>query len=104
MVEDGYGRVLGRPGLDLAVRELCIVALLCRQDAPRQLYSHLRGALNTGASVDDVTEAVALAAEGLDAERASSARRVLAEVLERRIHAADIVRGERERQRSDGCS
>jgi 4-carboxymuconolactone decarboxylase len=104
MVEDGYGRVLGRPGLDLAVRELCIVGLLCPQDAPRQLYSHLRGALNTGASVEDVTEAVALAAEGLDRERESRARLVLGDVLERRAQAADNVRREQERQRSDGCS
>jgi 4-carboxymuconolactone decarboxylase len=28
MVEGGYGRVIGRPGLDLATRELCIAALL----------------------------------------------------------------------------
>ena len=28
MVEEGYGKVLGRPGLDLKERELCIVALL----------------------------------------------------------------------------
>jgi len=50
MVETGYGTVLGRPGLDPAVRELCLVAVLTVQARDRQLYSHLRGALRTGAS------------------------------------------------------
>jgi 4-carboxymuconolactone decarboxylase len=62
MVEDGYGRVLGRPGLDLPVRELCISAILAVQDAPRQLYSHLRGALNAGAGRAQVSRALELAA------------------------------------------
>jgi 4-carboxymuconolactone decarboxylase len=48
MVLEGYGKVLGRPGLDLGRRELCIVAILAVLDTPVQLYSHLRGALNVG--------------------------------------------------------
>ena len=54
MVVEGYGKVLGRPGLDLVDRELCIVAMLAVQDSPRQLYSHLRGALSAGATEADV--------------------------------------------------
>jgi 4-carboxymuconolactone decarboxylase len=69
MIVDGYGRVLGRPGLPLAVRELCIVGLLCPQDVPDQLYAHLRGGLNAGASVDDVEEAVLLSVVSLEAGR-----------------------------------
>jgi 4-carboxymuconolactone decarboxylase len=61
MVEEGYGKVLGRPGLDLPTRELCIAALLAVLDVPRQLYSHLRGALNAGASEDEVGAALELA-------------------------------------------
>lgn len=64
MVEEGYGKVLGRPGLSLVVRELCIAALLAVQGTPVQLYSHLRGALRTGASADEV-EAVLSAVEPL---------------------------------------
>jgi 4-carboxymuconolactone decarboxylase len=60
MIVEGYGKVLGRPGLDLATRELCIVALLAVQDAAPQLYSHLRGALNAGAAAADVEETMAL--------------------------------------------
>ena len=66
MVEGGYGRVIGRPGLDLATRELCIAALLAVWDSPRQLHSHLRGALNAGASVADVTRAMEIASRFLD--------------------------------------
>ena len=59
MVTEGYGKVLGRPGLELRVRELCIAALLAVLGAPRQLHAHLRGALNTGASEEQVEEALA---------------------------------------------
>ena len=49
MISEGYGKVLGRPGLDLAERELCIVALLAAAGRGPQLHSHLRGALRNGA-------------------------------------------------------
>ena len=54
MVEEGYGKVLGRPALALDIRELCIVAMLVVTAARRQLRSHLQGALNAGASPADV--------------------------------------------------
>ena len=49
MIVEGYGRTLGRPGLDLMRRELCTVAQTAILDTERQLHSHLRGALNAGA-------------------------------------------------------
>lgn len=58
MLTEGYGKVIGRPGLELAVRELCIVAILAVQHAPRQLHSHLRGALQVGAGPRAVEEAL----------------------------------------------
>jgi 4-carboxymuconolactone decarboxylase len=61
MVSEGYGKVLGREGLDLVERELCIVALLAVLDTPRQLYSHLRGARNVGAADDEIESALAAA-------------------------------------------
>lgn len=74
MVTGGYGRVIGRPGLDLATRELCIAALLAVWNVPRQLHSHLRGALNAGASVDEVDAAVEIACGFLEPERAAEVR------------------------------
>ena len=64
MIADGYGKTLSRPGLDLLHRELCSVAMLVPQDAPRQLLSHLSGALNAGAKAAQVDEVLALAADG----------------------------------------
>lgn len=83
MVAGGYGRVIGRGGLDLATRELCIAALLAAWDAPRQLHSHLRGALNAGASAAEVDEAVEVACSLLDAARAEGVRRLWGEVRPR---------------------
>jgi 4-carboxymuconolactone decarboxylase len=84
MLRDGYGRVLGRPGLALAARELCVVAVLCAQDAEPQLYSHMRGALQSGATGREV-EATLRVAEGLlPADRREAAWRVWTSVRERR--------------------
>lgn len=80
MVEGGYGRVLGRAGLDLRTRELCILALLAVWNAPRQLHSHLRGALNAGADVAEVDRAVEIACGYLDPDRASGVRALWSEI------------------------
>lgn len=65
MVRDGYGRVLARPGLDLARRELCVVAQTAALEAGPQLLSHLRGALNAGASAAVISDVVRLVSEDL---------------------------------------
>jgi 4-carboxymuconolactone decarboxylase len=64
MVVEGYGKVLGRPGLSLDVRELLIVAMLVVQgeSGRRQLRSHLLGALNAGAAPGDVEKTIERAA------------------------------------------
>lgn len=54
MINEGYGRTLSRPGLDLMRRELCTVAQTAVLEAPRQLHSHLRGALHAGASFGQI--------------------------------------------------
>jgi 4-carboxymuconolactone decarboxylase len=80
MVVEGYGKVLGRPGLDLRVRELCIVAILAIQGAHRQLYSHLRGAVNAGAGDGQIEEALSLAAEWQSPGASEASRGVWAQV------------------------
>lgn len=70
MVRDGYGRVLARPGLDLVRRELCVIAETAALEAGPQLLSHLRGALNTGATDQLVGEVVRLVSEDLVGESA----------------------------------
>lgn len=54
MVRHGYGRTLSRPGLDLIRRELCTVAQTVVLVTPIQFHSHLRGALNVGASIEAI--------------------------------------------------
>ena len=66
MVADGYGKVLSRPALDLARRELCVVAQTAVLGTERQLHSHLRGALHAGASRAAVEETLALLAADLE--------------------------------------
>jgi 4-carboxymuconolactone decarboxylase len=84
MITEGYGKVIGRPGLDLATRGLGIVALLAPQDAAPQLYSHLRGSLNAGASAQDVQQTVAVLEPLLGQERAAALRRQWDAVSSRR--------------------
>jgi 4-carboxymuconolactone decarboxylase len=81
MVVDGYGKILSRPGLDLARRELCIVAAcsVTRQD--RQLHSHFHGALNAGATPEAV---LATLDEVSDMITADTARAHV--LLFRRVH------------------
>jgi 4-carboxymuconolactone decarboxylase len=54
MITEGYGRTMSRPGLDLLRRELCNVAQTAVLEVPRQLHSHLRGALHAGATFTQV--------------------------------------------------
>jgi 4-carboxymuconolactone decarboxylase len=52
MLVEGYGKVLSRPGLGIVSRELVAVAILSVKHRPRQLHSHLRGALRVGCAVE----------------------------------------------------
>jgi 4-carboxymuconolactone decarboxylase len=79
MVTEGYGRTLGRPGLDLARRELTISAQVAVQGAERQLHSHLRGALHAGVTLETLDSALAIVRPLLDPR----ARSVLDSVRER---------------------
>jgi 4-carboxymuconolactone decarboxylase len=84
MVTGGYGRVIGRPAVDLVTRELCIVALLAVWDVPVQLHSHLRGALNAGATPAEVDAALAIAARYVDDDAAARNRDLWSAILARR--------------------
>jgi 4-carboxymuconolactone decarboxylase len=81
MVVDGYGKVLGRPGLDLPRRELCVVAACAAMGQDRQLHSHLHGALNVGVEPAALAATLETIAELIGAERARSAQLLLARVL-----------------------
>ena len=82
---DAYGKVIGRPGLDLKRRELCTVAALAVLGTGQQLHSHLRGSLNTGATRAEVEEVLALVAADLSPENLRRAREQWADVKERNL-------------------
>ena len=85
VVVDAYGKILARPGLDARRRELCTLAAIAMQNAPKQLHAHLRGALNTGSKREDVDEVVALVEEDLTKERALKLWEMWADVRTRSL-------------------
>lgn len=80
MVAEGYGKVLGRPGLSLRVRELCNVAVLAATSWEPQLHSHLRGALHAGATSEQVEQALEIGLQSVASEPATRARRLWSRV------------------------
>jgi 4-carboxymuconolactone decarboxylase len=83
MVWEGYGKVLGRPGLALWRRECCIVAMLAVLGAGPQLRSHLRGALRTGADVPLVAGVLSRILPLVPEPRRPTVERVWTSVVER---------------------
>ena len=51
-----WGDVWQRPGLDLKTRSLVTVAMLTALGKQNELKGHVRGALNNGASVQEIQE------------------------------------------------
>ncbi len=57
-----WGDVWQRPGLDLKTRSLITVAMLTALGKQNELKGHVRGALNNGASVEEIQEVLLHAA------------------------------------------
>src|SRR2546422_9487422 len=82
---DAYGKVIGRPGLDLKRRELCTVATTAALGTAEQLHSHLRGALDTGASSGEIEAVLGLIDGDLDSEQRITVREQWEDVKERKL-------------------
>ena len=82
---DAYGKVIGRPGLDLKRRELCTVAATAVLGTAEQLHSHLRGALNTGASPEEIDAVLGLVEPDLSPEHRRLAGEQWADVQKRKL-------------------
>lgn len=63
MILEGYGKVLSRDSLDLRTRELVNIAVLAVKNYPRQLHSHLRGALNLGVTETEIESTLRILAK-----------------------------------------
>ena len=58
LIVEGYGKVLGRTGLTLKEREICIVSILSALKFKDQLYSHINGSVKVKASFDLITRTI----------------------------------------------
>ena len=58
LIVEGYGKVLGRTGLTLKEREICIVSILSALKFKDQLYSHINGSVKVKASIDLITRTI----------------------------------------------
>lgn len=76
---EGYGKTLSRPGLDSKTRELCVVAILTQLSWKRQLFSHILGAHNVGATNEEISYAIAIGAMD-DAEKRLTAEQLLQKI------------------------
>jgi 4-carboxymuconolactone decarboxylase len=66
MIVEGYGKTLSREGVDTKSRELLIVATLAALGWTKQLYSHLRGAMNVGATSEECRAVLAVIVAMID--------------------------------------
>jgi hypothetical protein len=74
MIEQGYGRVLTRPGLSGPARELVAVTVLAAGGWERQLVSHLLGASRLGAPRAAIRRAFEAGARAGGPQAAAAAR------------------------------
>jgi alkylhydroperoxidase/carboxymuconolactone decarboxylase family protein YurZ len=74
--QHAYARVLGRPGLSAAQRELLACCALAALGQDRQLASHARGSLRCGASYAELVASLDSVADLISEERLGRARRI----------------------------
>lgn len=72
-----YARVLARPGLSAATREMLACCALAALDQERQLASHARGCVRCGGSFEELLEALESVRDLVGAERMERALRIV---------------------------
>ncbi len=77
IIEVAYEEVFARGGLELKTRELLAITALMSVGSESELRTHMHGALNCGASRDEIKETVLQAAMYLGFPRALLAMSVL---------------------------
>lgn len=79
--DHGWGSTWQRAGLDLKTRSLITIAMLTALKAPQELKGHIRGALNNGATKEEIREVLLHSAVYCGAPAAQEAFRAAKEVL-----------------------
>lgn len=77
IIEVAYENVFARGQLDLKTRELLAITALLSVGSERELRTHMRGALNCGASLEDIKETLIQAAMYLGFPKALMGMKVL---------------------------
>jgi 4-carboxymuconolactone decarboxylase len=89
ITENAWGTVWCREGIDLKTRSLVTVAMLTALGRHHELAGHVRGALNNGASPDELREVLLHAAVYCGVPLAAEAFRCADEVLASRFDARE---------------
>lgn len=84
VTEYAWGAVWSRPGLPLKVRSLVTLGMLAALDRPGELKGHINGALNNGATTDEIYEVFLQAAIYCGVPAAHTGVCVAAEVFRER--------------------
>jgi 4-carboxymuconolactone decarboxylase len=82
ITQNAWGNVWQRPGLDLKTRSLITVAMLTALGKQTELKGHVRGALNNGATPDELREIMLHATVYCGYPSAIEAFRTVAEVVQ----------------------
>ena len=77
IIDVAYDTVFERPGLDLKTKELLAIAHLINIGSESELKTHIYGAINCGASPDEIKETILHAAMFIGFPKAMAAMRVL---------------------------
>lgn len=82
ITEGAWGSVWSRPGISLRERSMITMALLAALGHDEELALHARASANTGASADDIKEALMHVAVYAGVPAANKAFRIVKKVLE----------------------
>ena len=82
ITRNAWGDVWQRPGLDLKTRSLITVAILTSMGKQHELKGHVRGALNNGATPEEIQEVLLHASVYCGVPTAVEAFRSAAEVVD----------------------
>ena len=82
ITRNAWGDVWQRPGLDLKTRSLITVAMLIALGKQHELKGHVRGALNNGATAEEIQEVLLHASIYCGLPAAVEACRTAAEVVD----------------------
>ncbi len=77
IIDVAYNNVFERPGLDLKTKELLAIAHLIHVGSESEIKTHIYGALNCGASLEEIKETILHAAMFIGFPKAMATMKIL---------------------------